>query len=203
MKELMFAMFFSLLLLSQTAVIADNNTDDIEDPGILPNSPFYGFKLFTEDVQMFFTFQEEARFRLMLQFAERRLSEANAIFAMNETEAIEALMERYQERIQNANETRERLRLQNITTDDIDNVFNRTVSNHVMVLERLMQNSSERVQTMLQNTLQYAEQNQEYIRNRLVEREQVRATSNDATGVSTTQRTQNTEMTSGSQEKGR
>lgn len=47
--------------------------------GLTPDSPFYFFNQFIENVQRFFTFNPEAKARLELKFAAERVSEINAV----------------------------------------------------------------------------------------------------------------------------
>lgn len=49
------------------------------DVGILPDSPFYNFKLFFENLQEAFTFNQERRAELFLEHAELRRAEADIL----------------------------------------------------------------------------------------------------------------------------
>jgi hypothetical protein len=144
--------------------------DTEANPGILPDSPFYGLKMLGEKLQLMFTFNEKAKIRVKMRHAERRLVEAEQMTLRNKTQIVERLMARYQEHVEEAEQHRERLRLRNITIDDVDEWMNRTTSKHIAVLQRVMQNAPEQAQSGLQNALQNAEANKEKIRDRLTER---------------------------------
>ena len=57
--------------------------EDLPDPGITPDSPFYVFDTLGKNIGMFFTFGPEAKTKKALQYAEERLSEAQAMEAKN------------------------------------------------------------------------------------------------------------------------
>ena len=64
-------------LLSGGAAYAQD--EELPAPGITPDSPFYFFDKWGKNVSMFFTFGAEAKARKALQYAEERLSEAQAM----------------------------------------------------------------------------------------------------------------------------
>ncbi len=162
MKNAFLALALSLLIALPVGVIAE--TETLEDPGILPDNPFYGFKTFFEDVQMAFTFQEREKVMLNYQFAERRLAEAEVMMQKENSGLVNSLMLKYQARVQEANKLSENMRLRNFTMDEIDQWTEQTVGKHVRVLQRVMENAPEDAQEGLQNALQNAEQNQERVR---------------------------------------
>jgi len=53
--------------------------EELPDPGITPDSPFYFFDTWGKNISMFFTFGPEAKAKKALQYAEERLSEAQAM----------------------------------------------------------------------------------------------------------------------------
>jgi hypothetical protein len=57
--------------------------DELPNPGITPDSPFYFFDKFTKSVGMFFTFGDEAKAKKALRYAEERLSEIQAMALKN------------------------------------------------------------------------------------------------------------------------
>ncbi len=64
------------LLFGGTAYAQD---EELPDPGITPDSPFYFFDTWGKNISMFFTFGPEAKAKKALQYAEERLSEAQAM----------------------------------------------------------------------------------------------------------------------------
>jgi uncharacterized membrane protein YgcG len=85
---------------------------DLPDPGILPTSPIYGIKRGWERALDVITFDPESKSRLHYTYALTRLSEANALSDLNETEQIPEIIEDYGEEM---NITEE---LSNQTSDD-------------------------------------------------------------------------------------
>ena len=70
-----------------TVAAASNNS--------LPGDPLYGVKLGVERAEVAITFDSAARARLELQFAERRLNEAQRLYAMGRTTDAVALVNQY------------------------------------------------------------------------------------------------------------
>lgn len=165
---------FAITLLIPSIVFAQETTSTTneaeESPGILPDNPFYGLKVFVEKLQLTLTFNEKARIKLRLKLAERRLSEAEQMALRNKTQVVEQLIERYREHVEEAEQERERLRLRNITVEDVDEWMNRTTNKHIYVLQRVLERAPEQAKPGLQNALENAERNRDRIRDRLLER---------------------------------
>ena len=69
---------------------------DLPDPGILPTSPVYGFKKGWERALDVITFDPESKSQLHYQYALTRLSEANALADLGETEQIDDVIQEYE-----------------------------------------------------------------------------------------------------------
>jgi hypothetical protein len=77
---------------------------EMPDPGVTPDSPFYGIKLFFESVGTTFTFGAEARAERALELAEVRLAEARAMAEMDKPDlAVQAVAE-YESKMEEAEE---------------------------------------------------------------------------------------------------
>jgi hypothetical protein len=111
--------------------------EELPTPGLLPNHPFYGVVRWFEGVHMFFTFDDEAKAKLHLQFSERRLAEARAMIQKGKPEWAEGLMKDYMREL---NETHRYLHRQiqrgKNVTHLFDMVYKRTYY-HIGVLEDL------------------------------------------------------------------
>jgi len=66
---------------------------------ITPDSFLYTFKIFIEDVQVFFTFDEQKRAELLTKLAYERLQEADLMLEKGELELVERLIRDYEEKI--------------------------------------------------------------------------------------------------------
>jgi len=75
----------------------------IASPGVLPDNVFAVFQDIFERFQLLFTFSHEGKAKLHLQFAERRLAELNQSIALNKTDLIPHLAQRFEREM---NETR-------------------------------------------------------------------------------------------------
>ena len=94
--------FVSILAIFLFAGAVQAQDTELPDPGMLPNSPFYFLKTWTENVGTFFTFNEEAKAERMLHLSERRLAEAKALSEQGETELAEKTIGRYEEQLNSA-----------------------------------------------------------------------------------------------------
>ena len=99
MKKI-FSIFIFILLLTIHVAIAQE--EELPDPGILPDSALYGLKKAAEAVGTFFTFGQEKKAERMLQLAEKRLAEAEAVGKEGKKAAADKAIKGYQKAIENA-----------------------------------------------------------------------------------------------------
>lgn len=85
-----------------TPTVAAEAPPETEDPGILPDSPFYVLKTFWENVQDFLTRDPFKKAELHLQFAQRRLAETQKMCEKGKCGIAEKWLERFQVKIQKA-----------------------------------------------------------------------------------------------------
>jgi hypothetical protein len=114
MKRHIMRMFLISCLLVTTlfcssAVFAQD--DELPDPGITPDSPFYFLDKLGKNISMFFTFGEEAKANKALRYAEERLAEVQAMAEKNKIREMtraandyEGFMEMVNERLEAAME---------------------------------------------------------------------------------------------------
>jgi hypothetical protein len=80
-QRLLRIMLVSCLLITSLlwggAVYAQD--EELPDPGITPDSPFYFLDTWGKNISLFFTFGDEAKAEKALRYAEERLSEAQAM----------------------------------------------------------------------------------------------------------------------------
>lgn len=82
--------------------VAYAQSDNLPDPGMLPDNPFYFLKSLWESVVSFFAFGDEAKAERALELSEVRLAEAKALIAKGETEAAGKTLAKYQEQYRDA-----------------------------------------------------------------------------------------------------
>jgi len=81
-----------------------NQGAKLNRPLILPDSIFYGLKNFTQEVRAVFTFDDEKRAALRLQYANRRILESNFLIEDGKIQQAAKNLERYQRDIRKAQE---------------------------------------------------------------------------------------------------
>ena len=96
-NTLVYAVLF--LLATSPVVVAENH---LPDPGILPDSPFYGLKKAFESVGTAFTFGDEAKIVRSMKLAEKRLAEVEAISTKGKPEFADKLLKDYEDEIKKA-----------------------------------------------------------------------------------------------------
>jgi hypothetical protein len=94
-----------------TVVDVVTETEEETDVGILPDSPFYGLKLFLERIQVMFTFNQQAKAERLTQIAERRLAELEALSEELQAKFAERLLTAFADALEEA----EGLDEQNVT----------------------------------------------------------------------------------------
>ncbi|EEG77536.1 DUF5667 domain-containing protein [Dethiobacter alkaliphilus] len=124
-------------------VPATGDTETEADAGILPDSPFYFLKRFIEQVQLTFTFEDEAKAQRLMEFAQRRLAELEALPEEKQAQYAESLVDAFltfiekaddllgeqeqQEDPKDTNDPQEETELEeaddvNVDVDDVDGV---------------------------------------------------------------------------------
>ncbi len=84
-------------------LITPNETEEMDvTVPIAPDSPFYFLTSVIEGVDLFLTFNDEAKLDKELVFADRRVAEMDMVAAEGDTELLEKLQNKYEKHIQNA-----------------------------------------------------------------------------------------------------
>lgn len=84
------------------AAHAQQQADDLPDPGMLPDHPLYFMTSAWERVGTFFTFGEASKAERELELAGKRLAEARALAEQGKPEAAERAAERYRKQLDRA-----------------------------------------------------------------------------------------------------
>jgi len=93
------SLLVALMLFSGIALAA---TDDLPNPGITPDSPFYFLDGWGESISMFFAFSHEAKAEKKLAFAEEKLAEAKKMAEEGKTDAADVAEKKYEKDIDDA-----------------------------------------------------------------------------------------------------
>lgn len=91
-------MFIAMLVFSPPIVFAQQEPI----PAVLPDNPFYNFKLLIENIQETFTLQEDRKAELLLKHAEERDIEARALEAQGKMIPLERLKQIQADKIMRA-----------------------------------------------------------------------------------------------------
>jgi hypothetical protein len=78
-----------------TLPIPDNTSVALPPVKYTPDSPFYGLERFIENVRLWVTFDEKAKLKLQMHYAEMRLAEAQLMAKENKTEYVSKLINDY------------------------------------------------------------------------------------------------------------
>lgn len=92
----------SLVALFLFTGVIQAQTSEMHNPRLLPDSPFYFLKSWTESIGTFFTFRAESKVKRFLNLSERRLAEAIILNERGKTELAEETLEEYQNNFESA-----------------------------------------------------------------------------------------------------
>ncbi len=121
------------LLFSGTAYAQE---EELPDPGITPDSPFYFLDNWGKNIGLIFAFGPEAKARKALEYAEERLAEAQAMAIKNRTREVEQAANGYNEFLTIVAERAEEARQQGVS-DNISEKVALATSKHLSVLDRV------------------------------------------------------------------
>jgi len=127
------------LLLSGTAYAQD---EELPDPGLTPDSPFYFLDGWGKNISMFFAFGPEAKAKKALQYAEERLAEAQVMATRNRVREMTRAANDYDGFMAMVNERAEEARQGGIS-DNISETVALATSKHLSVLDRIKDQVSE------------------------------------------------------------
>lgn len=139
----------------------------LPEPGILPDSPFYGLGRAMERLQMAFTFGEANKLELGLKHAEKRLAETRAMIQKEKTENVPELLEEY---TQNMEQIRERINQQFANCENIEDAecqkmaqimehVSEQTMKHVQVLQGVLEKAPEQARNAIQNAMEKSVRN--------------------------------------------
>jgi len=129
-------------LLFSTHVYAQEN--QLPDPGITPDSPFYFFDNFGKNVGLFFAFGPNGKARKALEYARERLSEARAMANQNDTNGLVQAAEGYSKFIALAAEKAVEMG-QDGGTEDPSEIVASAILKHLSVLDNVADTFPENV----------------------------------------------------------
>lgn len=127
--------------------------DELPDAGILPDNPFYFSKKFSEQFQLFFTFNEKTKAKQRLTFANRRLAEAQALIQAGKVEDGLKLINTFEDEMKQASNSFSKLEKKEKNITDLAKLFEKTTAVHTSVLEKMAPAFTDQNQTVIEKAL--------------------------------------------------
>jgi rubrerythrin len=149
MKKSLLIAILTISLISISVVAQE----ELPKPFLLPDHPLYGFSRWFEKVRMFFTFDESAKAKLNLYFAELRIAEAKSMIEKGKHQYAESLLKDYESEL---NESQNRLQAQiklgrNVT--DLAEVVANATHKHLAILEEIFEKVPEAAQPAIERAI--------------------------------------------------
>jgi len=108
MKKAPFLLITLIILIGGLSVLAQGTST--VSSGITPDSPFYFFKTWKENIQLFFTFGQENKAKQFLHLADVRLAEYQKMIEKGKTEIAQKVLDKYEKQFNNATQKIEELK---------------------------------------------------------------------------------------------
>ncbi len=121
------------LLLGGTAYAQD---EELPDPGITPDSPFYFLDNLGKKLGLIFAFDDEAKVKKALEYAEERLAEAQAMALKNKLEEMTQAAGEYEQFMAMVNE-RMQAAVQNNASSNVSERVALAAQKHTAVMDRV------------------------------------------------------------------
>ena len=151
LKKLLFVPLLAIFLF---AGVAQAQTNDLPEPGMLPDSPFYFLKSWSEGIGTFFTFGDEAKAERFLNLSEKRLAEANALAVKGKPEIAEKAIGRYQEQLSRALSKAEEAKAKGLDTDEVLAKVSEATLKHQAVLADVYERVPEQAKSAIERAMQ-------------------------------------------------
>jgi len=137
---LLSTMIITSLLLGGTAYAQEE--EELPDPGITPDSPFYFLDNWGKQIGLLLAFGPEAKAQKALEYAEERLAEANAMALKNRIRETERAADSYNGFLAMVRERAEEAKQQGVP-ENISEKLALATSKHLAVLDRIKDNAPE------------------------------------------------------------
>ena len=150
-KKLLLGIFLSMFLFTG---MVQAQTNDLPEPGLLPDSPFYFVKSWSEGIGTFFTFGDVAKAERFLNLSEKRLAEADALVAKGKPEVAEGAVGRYQEHLGRALTKAEEAKTKGLDTDEVLAKVAETTLKHQAVLADVYEKVPTQAKSAIERAMQ-------------------------------------------------
>ncbi|MBS3055004.1 MAG: hypothetical protein J4452_00750 [Candidatus Aenigmarchaeota archaeon] len=153
MKIHILPILFGFLLTFGYLATARNTNVVIASPGILPDNVFAVFQDVFERFQLLFTFSPQDKAKLHLQFAERRLAELNESIALNKTDLIPGLTQRFEREM---NETDREINVTKASGQNVTELAEHVAAvtfKHRLVLQDVEENAPDQAKDNIEHAI--------------------------------------------------
>lgn len=134
--------------------VAQAQTEDLPDPGILPGSPFYFLKSISEGVGTFFTFGDVAKAERFFAIAEVRVAEARALADKGDVKRAEKATEKYQIGLDKALAKTEKAKTKGKDVDKVLAKIAEATVRHQAVLARVYEKVPEQAKAAIERVME-------------------------------------------------
>lgn len=139
----------ALLVLVGFAGSAWAQTDELPEPGITPDSPFYFFERFFEGVGTFFTFGDVAKAERYAALAAERVAEAKAVVDKGKPEIAERALTRYQDQLEKALAKADQAQAKGKSVSEVTETVAQATAKHQTVLEEVLERVPEQAKAAI------------------------------------------------------
>lgn len=143
-----------LLAIFLFAGVVQAQTNDLPEPELLPDSPFYFVKSWSEGIGTFFTFGDVSKAERFLNLSEKRLAEADALVAKGKPEVAEGAIERYQEHLDRALSKAKEAKTKGLDTDEVLAKVAEATLKHQVVLAGVYEKVPEQAKPAIERAMQ-------------------------------------------------
>lgn len=143
----------SILILSLSIIVNAQETEELPNPGILPDSPLYGLKKAAEALGNAFAFGQKAKAERAVKLAKKRMAEAKAMAEKGKHEFVEKLNEEAEQKLEKAKQHAEKSKNKEAVLQKVESAR----SKHIEVLKRVLEKAPEQAKANLQRVVEKAE----------------------------------------------
>jgi len=123
---------------------------ELVEPGIVPDSFFYPFKLFFENVGSAFTFGNLAKAKRYATLAEKRMAEAQIMIDEGKEKIAERTLNRYQELLDGSLDRSQQASKKGKDSSEVQERISQITENHLLVLDKVLEQVPEQARAAVQ-----------------------------------------------------
>ncbi len=150
MKKIILPIIVLSLLFGGVAFAQDDN---LPDPGLTPDSPFYFLERIAERIGTFFTFGDIKKAGRHTALAAERLAEAKVMAEKEKPKLLEKTLERYENQLVKALLRTKKAETKGKDTKEITKTITEATQKHITVLERVLEKVPEQAKPAIERAI--------------------------------------------------